>query len=210
MSSVNPKGEIRGLEAMNQLLTESIREKDKEIGRLTKELASATAKIRNLEAQTAPSDDDDDDDEVSVTDQLGNDPWSRKVVLLMSYKQQHGDCKVPGSHKELGAFVHNQRSHYNYWKAGKKTSMTQERIDILNHIGFFWGAKHPAPKSWDDWMEEFEGLHEKLGTNPRDVDKTTDLGKWVRRQRRDLKRLKKGSVSSLSLDQASRLKAVGF
>jgi len=41
----------------------------------------------------------------------------------------------------LGRWVDSQRQYYKKWKAGTPTSLTQERIDALNDLGFIWTAQ---------------------------------------------------------------------
>ena len=39
-------------------------------------------------------------------------------------------------------WVHTQRRQYKLLSDGKKSSMTQKKIDSLNEIGFVWVARH--------------------------------------------------------------------
>lgn len=59
--------------------------------------------------------------------------------LLKIYKKKHGNCDVPQGYEmigaRLGSFVNYQRVAYK--KTGKY-SITKERIDKLNSIGFEW------------------------------------------------------------------------
>ena len=48
----------------------------------------------------------------------------------------------------LGTWVHTQRRQYKLLTEGKKSSMTQEKIDSLNEVGFIWAARN------NDVMEE--------------------------------------------------------
>lgn len=65
-------------------------------------------------------------------------PWIEKFYQLQEYAQQHGHCIVPQTHPHLGTFVRAQRNSYRLMKMGKKSSMTKERIDKLNSLGFVW------------------------------------------------------------------------
>ena len=49
--------------------------------------------------------------------------------------------------RALGVWVGEQRGHYKRWREGKHTgSMTQERYEKLNKLGFVWNH-------WDaQWM----------------------------------------------------------
>jgi len=47
---------------------------------------------------------------------------------------------------QLGTWVHTQRRQYKLMIEGKKSSMTQEKAQALDSIGFFWAAK-PSSRS---------------------------------------------------------------
>lgn len=42
---------------------------------------------------------------------------------------------------QLGTWVHTQRRQYKLMIEGKKSSMTREKAQALNSLGFFWAAK---------------------------------------------------------------------
>lgn len=64
--------------------------------------------------------------------------WSRKFHQLKRFAVENGHCVVPQKHAELGAFVRAQRNSYRLMKLGKKSSMTYERLNKLESIGFVW------------------------------------------------------------------------
>ena len=67
--------------------------------------------------------------------------WKERYQELIAYKNNHGDCNVPRRFKEskqLGEWVATQRTQYKKFKDGKPSHMTQERIDMLEEIGFEW------------------------------------------------------------------------
>ena len=151
-------------------------------------------------------DNDDDDDSVA-----GTDPWSIKYQELKEFKQKHGHCKVPKNVGSLGKWVDNQRTHYGKFLTKKKTAMTQERVDKLNKVGFYFGKKYGEPKTWDSWINELQERVDAFGiVKPKSIATDTDLGKWIYAQRKEYKRLKLGKPSSLSMEQAKRLKSLGF
>lgn len=70
--------------------------------------------------------------------------WEERVNELNSYRITHGDCNVPRRWKKdetLGRWVRQQRYDYDSWRFGKKTSLNEERVAILNNIGFSWRLK---------------------------------------------------------------------
>ena len=71
--------------------------------------------------------------------------WEQRYQELIDYKQEHGDCKVPinySSNPKLAHWVSNQRKHYNLLQKGKKSFLSQKRLELLNKIDFVW-------KVWD-------------------------------------------------------------
>ncbi len=75
--------------------------------------------------------------------------WNERFHQLIKYKEQYGNCKVPSYCKEcpqLASWVKCQRRQYKlFWEEGKGSSMTVDRIQLLNSIGFIWEV-HPGRK----------------------------------------------------------------
>lgn len=75
--------------------------------------------------------------------------WNRKFQELKTYKSTFGNCMVPQRYQanpQLGTWVHTQRRQYKLMIEGKKSSMTREKVQALDSIGFFWAAK-PSSRS---------------------------------------------------------------
>ena len=158
------------------------------------------------QVENEESDDDaDEDDADSVCD---GSPWSQKYFLLKQYGQEHGDCKVPRSHKALGIWVNNMRSNR------RKNQIPQDRIAKLDKIGFHWGKGYPEPVTWDDRYGELKTYHTKFGHCNIHVDanpaRQSDLAKWVLEQRKQGKRLRRMKPSSMTMEQYDRLDDLGF
>lgn len=78
--------------------------------------------------------------------------WNKKFQELKAYKATYGNCMVPQRYQansQLGTWVHTQRRQYKLMSEGKKSSMTKEKADALDSIGFFWAAKHSISSSSD-------------------------------------------------------------
>mmetsp|Transcript_27317 Transcript_27317/g.40343 ORF Transcript_27317/g.40343 Transcript_27317/m.40343 type:complete len:224 (+) Transcript_27317:856-1527(+) len=76
--------------------------------------------------------------------------WMEKFEELRKHKEIHGDCKVRSTHPRLGIWVRRQRELYRLLKEGRETGIMQERIDLLNGIGFDWvvGTGRRDESSW--------------------------------------------------------------
>ena len=65
---------------------------------------------------------------------------------LVEYKEQFGDCAVPQRYEPniaLGNWVCTQRKRYKKYIDGKRPPMRDERIKLLDAIGFQWCARAP-------------------------------------------------------------------
>ena len=91
------------------------------------------------------------------------DGWQRRFEELKEYKTKFGNCDVPQkySNQRLGSWVNKQRNEYNNRKAGKKSQMTNYRIDQLNGIDFRW-AEPKGQKLWDKRYNELKEYKEKV------------------------------------------------
>lgn len=118
--------------------------------------------------------------------------WFVKFKMLLDYKQQYGDCKVPFSHKELFKWVSHQRA------AHSSRTIRPDRYEKLQQIGFCWVSK--APQQWKEtrdtqnYDQKWHSMYEKLVQHYKrygDSDvrssyidgKIDPLYSWVRQQR---------------------------
>ena len=79
-----------------------------------------------------------------------NNTWEKRYVALIAFKEQNGHCNVPKNYKldqELGAWVRNQRTQYMNLKKGKKSPMSNDRIVLLEKIGFQWILRCSSKRS---------------------------------------------------------------
>ena len=64
--------------------------------------------------------------------------WNQQYEELVKYCSVHNNCNVPHNVPHLGEWVNNQRRLKKMYAAGKKSSLTIERIEKLNTLGFDW------------------------------------------------------------------------
>ena len=92
------------------------------------------------------------------------DGWQTRFEELKEYKTKFGNCDVPQKYspnQRLGSWVNKQRNEYNNREAGKKSQMTDYRIDQLNDIDFRW-AEPKGQKLWDKRYNELKEYKEKV------------------------------------------------
>jgi hypothetical protein len=85
-----------------------------------------------------------------------NKEWLAMLEKLEAYKREHNTCNVPkrwASDPKLGHWVHYQRT----MRKGNK--LCQERIDMLESIGFVWSERQSSNVSREQtsWDERFQG-----------------------------------------------------
>jgi len=112
--------------------------------------------------------------------------------------------KIPtiGWSKELGGWVAKQRAHHKK----KAKYMTEDRIQMLNSIGFEWEVR----VGWDERLEELKQFKKKNGhcNVPSNYKANPHLGQWVHNQRKAYK--KKGCRTEITEDQIELLNGIGF
>lgn len=72
----------------------------------------------------------------------------------MEFTQKHGHARVPINSKSLGVWVGTQRKQYRLKQKGKHSHMTDERIEMLNKVGFVWEVN-----IWNERFEELKQFH---------------------------------------------------
>eukprot|EP00551_Chaetoceros_affinis_P011838 CAMPEP_0203674320 /NCGR_PEP_ID=MMETSP0090-20130426/15753_1 /ASSEMBLY_ACC=CAM_ASM_001088 /TAXON_ID=426623 /ORGANISM="Chaetoceros affinis, Strain CCMP159" /LENGTH=400 /DNA_ID=CAMNT_0050540173 /DNA_START=178 /DNA_END=1380 /DNA_ORIENTATION=- len=71
-------------------------------------------------------------------------PWDQRYQELLDFKQKFGHCLVPVGYEEnvqLSNWVSTQRQEWKSFKLKRQSRLTQERISLLNDIGFVWEAQ---------------------------------------------------------------------
>jgi len=150
-----------------------------------------------------------------------DEAWNQRYKELIDYKTKHGNCIVPRNYKpnkQLGAWVMHQRYQYRKLHQGKKSSMTEERIDKLEEIGLEWNVSHLAgamkvdDEAWNRKYGELIEYKEKHGNCivPRNYKSNKPLGEWVVNQRRQYRLLQEGKHSRMTEERVTKLEKVGF
>lgn len=70
--------------------------------------------------------------------------WFERLSELREYKRVHGDCNVPtifSANPRLATWVKCQRRQYRLFQESRPSNITQERINILESIGFEWDLR---------------------------------------------------------------------
>lgn len=82
--------------------------------------------------------------------------WYERFRELHIYRQKHRDCNVPQKYspnRKLGVWVNKQRMEKKLLDDGKRSSLTQEKIELLEQLGFVW-AKRKGDHVWNERFQE--------------------------------------------------------
>ncbi|EJK47359.1 hypothetical protein THAOC_33924 [Thalassiosira oceanica] len=119
--------------------------------------------------------------------------WNESYLKLKAYRAEHGDCKVPKRHGQLGRWVKKQRD------TRKNDKLSKERIRKLDDLGFNWSPRD----TWDERLDELKKY--KADRGHCDVPQSQGpLGEWVLTQRKARKK------DELSDERIRKLDDVGF
>ena len=140
--------------------------------------------------------------------------WRNRSEELGDYSKFHGDCMVPQNYPEnpeLGKWVNQQWQEYKSQKEGKlNQSFTEERIRLLEEIGFDWDPLESA------WMERYNELVEYARCHgncmaPQNYSENPELGISVMLERRAFKHQKEGKLNWYFAEERIRLlEEIGF
>mmetsp|Transcript_8035 Transcript_8035/g.12730 ORF Transcript_8035/g.12730 Transcript_8035/m.12730 type:complete len:677 (-) Transcript_8035:217-2247(-) len=138
--------------------------------------------------------------------------WTQKYHELLQFKEEHGNCQVPHCYKAnvgLARWVKRQRYQYKLMTDGKQSTMTSERVKLLEDIGFIWDS-HAA--TWEERLNElreYRSIHGDCNV-PSSYTENPKLATWIKCQRRQYKLLQEGKTSNMTLERMTELQRVGF
>lgn len=135
--------------------------------------------------------------------------YYQRIALCLQHKSH---STLDNYYSSLGTWVNKQRMEYKLLMDKNKSSMTEERLNALQSIGFTW-AKRKGQATWD---AKFSQLLEYKSINgdcliPTKYSKDLALGRWVSTQREQYRMFKQGDPKSkMTVERARKLEEVGF
>lgn len=134
---------------------------------------------------------------IAAVNQLGSS-WDEWYGLLVEFEQREGHCRVPNRlierERKLGSWVSYQRL--------ERDRLSQERIRLLDSIGFSWD---PYDEDWESGFNQLVVFKNREGhcrVPHRHKEGGLKLGFWVTYQRQ--------RMSTLPADRVKRLNDLGF
>jgi hypothetical protein len=73
--------------------------------------------------------------------------WNQRILELIAYKDEHGDCNVPKNfpeNKALGLWVATKRKQYQMKEQGQHSQLTEGRVIKLGSIDFTWKLREQS------------------------------------------------------------------
>mmetsp|Transcript_15086 Transcript_15086/g.36934 ORF Transcript_15086/g.36934 Transcript_15086/m.36934 type:complete len:485 (-) Transcript_15086:839-2293(-) len=154
----------------------------------------------------------DDSEEDTRFKRFQNNQWSQKFQELLKFRKENGHCQVPHTwppNPQLARWVKRQRYQFKLRCEGKLSTMTEDRIQLLDEAGFVWDSHAAA------WQEKYEELKDYVNKH-----KTFNMGSsyathpqlatWVKCQRRQYKLLMAGEESNMTPERKDLLEKLGF
>lgn len=138
--------------------------------------------------------------------------WQERFDELIEFQKEQGHCLVPHtypSNAALARWVKRQRYQYKLLQEGKQSSMTQDRIKILQDIGFVWDSHEAA---WQERLSELLEFKTEYGNClvPSNCPERPQLATWVKCQRRQYKLYWEGRPSNMTVERIMVLEKNGF
>jgi hypothetical protein len=77
--------------------------------------------------------------------------WEERLNELIDHRREHGHITISqADNPKLLIWVKCQRRQFKLYSEGEKSSMTQERIDKLNAVGFCWNPRRASTEPRKD------------------------------------------------------------
>lgn len=138
--------------------------------------------------------------------------WTARFLQLCDFRKRFGHCIVHHNFNEnlpLARWVKRQRYQFKLLMEGKPSTMTPERIQCLENIGFTW---HSQSSAWYERLEdlrEFKSVHGHCNV-PSTYAENPKLATWVRCQRRQYNLRRDGKPSNITPIRIEELEELGF
>jgi Helicase associated domain len=138
--------------------------------------------------------------------------WQERFEELLKFRKDEGHCLVPHtypSNPALARWVKRQRYQYKLLQEGKPSSITHDRIKILEDIGFVWDSHEAA---WHERLSELMEFKSKRNSClvPSNYPEQPQLATWVKCQRRQYKLYWEGRPSNMTVERIMILEKIGF
>lgn len=137
--------------------------------------------------------------------------WMQRYKELLVFYQQYNHFVVPRHRRKtqgLALWLRSQQQQYEKFKMGKPSRLSQERVSLLNEIGFPWEGYGTCWKANFAALVNFYDEHQHCDVPSSYHDK--QLVMWVKAQRQSYKLYFEGRISQITSKKIVQLEKVGF
>lgn len=138
--------------------------------------------------------------------------WDERLLELRAFRLKHGHALVPHtypSNPQLARWVKRQRRQHKLMQEGKASTMTPEREELLESLGFVWDSHQAAWNEKIHDLRQFRAKHSHCLV-PSSYKANPQLATWVKCQRRQYKLYWDGKSSAMTPQRISELEDMGF
>ena len=156
-------------------------------------------------------DEEEEDEGDSRFKPFHEEKWSHRYKELMHFHQEHGHAAVPHTYPpnlQLARWVKRQRRQYKLLKEHKPSTMTLERLEMLNQLDFVWDSHEVNWREKLMALDKFRREHGHCNVPSNYYDKK--LATWVKCQRRQYKLYMDGKGSAMCPERINQLEGRGF
>lgn len=137
--------------------------------------------------------------------------WQELYDELLKFKQQRGHCNVSKRNNvRLNRWCYKQRQEYKSECEGKPSTLTKERIAMLENIGFNWGTYTRYRTQWHERYDELRMFMQQYGNCNISKEKHRLLWLWAEKQKKAYKAKCEGKVSTMNEERIAALNKIGF
>ena len=139
------------------------------------------------------------------------DTWNERFCDLLNFQKEFGHCLVPHNwpgNVALAQWVKRQRYQYKLLsQPGKQSTLSEERLNLLNAMGFVWDSHRAA---WEEKYTQLVEYQKRYGHCNVSGKVSQPLCIWVKCQRRQRKLFDKQEKSTMTTEKITRLDQLGF
>lgn len=133
--------------------------------------------------------------------------WNKFISALKRYKEENGNLMVPALFRDSSNFMLGQTA-VDYRSAYRRGELNQDKIVILNELGFPWEVAKPsnAQFSWENFLDELQKFKLEFGNLEIPNEYVSPSGFKLGSKARKTRTLRnKGELESAKYDQLTRL-----
>ena len=144
--------------------------------------------------------------------------WNTRYNELQEFVNKYKHAWVPGTMPVLGVWVQNQRRQMLIKEEGKPSTLTPERIRLLNQVEFLWKPQMIRLTPWETFYQQLQEFQNNVAAtdvlnDPAKTQEEVVLKHWLRNQLVQYERFLNGYTTKgavFSLERAEKLTELGL